>query len=715
VNDAQADRGAAGWWGALRRRNRRALIVGFVLCLGCSDERANTTNTEILWDAWGVPHIFASDDEAAFYAFGWAQMRAHGDLIARLYGEARGRAAEYWGEQNLESDRWVRTMGIPDRAREWYRAQSDGFRSCLDAFAAGMNDYARQNPGSIADDVEVVFPVSGEDILAHAQRTLHFTFVSNPEAIETAPGSNAWAIAPSRSASGHALLLQNPHLPWSGLYLFTEAQIHTGSTNIYGAALVGSPVLGIAFNDRLGWSHTVNTIDGADLYELAPAPGGYRFDGEVRPFDEEQQTVRVRGQNGAMREERLVLRRSVHGPVVAERNGKPLALRVSGLDAPGALEQWWDMGQARNLVEFETVLRRLQIPMFNVMYADADGHILYLFGGRVPKRSRGDVDFWAGIVPGDRSDTLWTEVHSYEELPRLVDPKTGWLQNANDPPWTSTFPSELRPADFPAYMSPEFMHLRAQHSAKLLVEDDSISLDELLQYKHSTRMLLFDRVKDDLAAAVRAHGSERARKAMAVLDQWDSRADADRRGAVLFWFWLEAWNKSADGDMATKWDPEKPLSTPDGFASPKAAAQALDAAAREVDSRFGSMDVAYGEVFRLRYEGKDLPANGAPEDSGTFRIVRFEPAEKRMQSTGGDSYYAAVEFSSPLRARVLTAYGSSTQPGSRHRGDQLELFSREEMRPVLRTRKEIEASLEMREALTFESQAQQSSDTALRN
>jgi acyl-homoserine-lactone acylase len=86
-----------------------------------------------------------------------------------------------------------------------------------------------------------------------------------------------------------------------------------------------------------------------------------------------------------------------------------------------------------------------------------------------------------------------------------------------------------------------------------------------------------------------------------------------------------------------------------------------------------------------------------------------------MQSTGGDSYYAAVEFSSPLRARVLTAYGSSTQPGSRHRGDQLELFSREEMRPVLRTRKEIEASLEMREALTFESQAQQSSDTALRN
>jgi len=74
---------------------RRALLVSFILCLGCSADRSAKSTTEILWDSWGVPHIFASSDDAAFYAFGWAQMRSHGDLIARLYGEARGRAAEY--------------------------------------------------------------------------------------------------------------------------------------------------------------------------------------------------------------------------------------------------------------------------------------------------------------------------------------------------------------------------------------------------------------------------------------------------------------------------------------------------------------------------------------------------------------------------------------------------------------------------------------------
>ncbi|MGH9336838.1 MAG: penicillin acylase family protein, partial [Vicinamibacteria bacterium] len=442
---------------------RRAILLALLFSPACGDgaSKSESSRTELLWDTWGVPHIFAADEEAAFYAFGWAQMHAHGDLIARLYGEARGRAAEYWGEEHLDSDRWVRTMGIPERARSWYQAQSEDFRRRLDAFAAGMNDYARENASRIADEVELVFPISAEDVLAHAQRAIHFTFISSPGAVQEARGSlargsNTWAIAPSRSQSGHAMLLQNPHLPWRGLFLFTEAHLVAPRVDVYGTTLVGLPVLAIAFNDHLGWSHTVNTFDGADLYELTLVPGGYRWDSEVRPIDEQEQTFLVREPEGTMREEKLKVRRSIHGPILVEEEGRAVALRVVGLDAPGALEEWWDMGRATNLVEFESALKRLQIPMFNVMYADREGHILYLFGGRVPVRARGDVDFWAGVVPGDTSATLWTEVHPYEDLPRLLDPDTGWLQNANDPPWTSTIPPALKPEDFPPYMSPRF-------------------------------------------------------------------------------------------------------------------------------------------------------------------------------------------------------------------------------------------------------------------
>jgi acyl-homoserine lactone acylase PvdQ len=115
---------------------------------------------ELLWDTWGVPHIFADDTVNLFYAFGRAQMHAHGDLLLRLYGQARGRAAEYWGERYLESDRLLRTIGTPGRAGEWYAAQSPDFRANLDAFAAGINAYARQHPERLADEVQVVLPVT---------------------------------------------------------------------------------------------------------------------------------------------------------------------------------------------------------------------------------------------------------------------------------------------------------------------------------------------------------------------------------------------------------------------------------------------------------------------------------------------------------------------------------------------------------------------------
>ena len=270
-------------------------------------------------------------------------------------------------------------------------------------------------------------------MLAHSQRVILFSFVTSPELLQIVNqqwdpgqsarlstetgGSNAWAIGPSRSASGHALLLGNPHLPWSDLYLFYETHLVAPGVNAYGTALVGIPILGIAFNDYLGWTHTVNAHDGDDLYELTLTEGGYRWNGGVQKFETTEEILQVKDRDGTLREEKLTLRQSLHGPVIAEKNGKALALRIVGLEQPGMLAQWWDMMQARSLEGFEAVLGRLQIPMFTVMYADRDGHILHLFGGITPVRPVGDWD-WSGIVPGDTSETLWTETHGYEELPK---------------------------------------------------------------------------------------------------------------------------------------------------------------------------------------------------------------------------------------------------------------------------------------------------------
>jgi len=657
--------------------------------------------TDILWDRWGVPHIFAPDIDSAFYAFGWAQMQNHGDLMLRLYGQARGRGAEYWGATYADTDRWVRTMGVPARASRWVKEQAPEMRSPLSAFVAGVNAYATLHAARIAPDVKIVLPVTPDDVLAHLQRVVHFAFVANPQSLDAQmrrwsdAGSNTWAVAPARSASRRSLLLANPHLPWSDFFTWFEAQVVVPGTMTYGATLVGMPFPGIAFNDRLGWSHTNNTIDAADLYELALADGGYRWNDGIRAFDTRTETLRIRQADGSLKDEPLTIRESVHGPVVRDMKGKALALRVAGIDQPNILRQYWSMLRARTLAEFDAAERPLQMPFFTVMYADRDGHIMHVFGGRTPVRPAGDYD-WSGIVPGTSAATLWTNTHPYAELPRIVDPPSGWLQNANDPPWTTTFPAAIDANVFPRYMAPRGMSLRAQQSARLMAADASITLDEFVEYKHSTRMLLADRVLDDLIPAARTAGGAAAEAAL-VLEKWDRSANADSRGAVLF----EAWYRRAvraGNVFAVRWSEAEAMTSPRGLANPAQAVRTLVEAADLVTKAHGAIDVPWGEVYRLRVGGRDLPANGGPGDLGIFRVVGFaEDKDGKMRATGGDSYVATIEFGPTVRARSLISYGNASQPGSSHIGDQLELFANKQLKPVWLTRAEIELNLERRE------------------
>jgi acyl-homoserine-lactone acylase len=333
------------------------------------------------------------------------------------------------------------------------------------------------------------------------------------------------------------------------------------------------------------------------------------------------------------------------------------------------------------------------------MYADRAGNILYVFNGRVPRRASGDVAAWSGVVPGDSAATLWTATLPYAALPRVLNPPTGWLQNANDPPWSSTFPRVLRPGDYPAYLAPRVVALRPQHSIEMLLADSSITLDELVADKHDTHVELADRLLPGLLAA--GGGTPLAREAAGVLGAWDRATGARSRGAVLFLRWVAEYvrRRRPAGVYATPWREDAALSTPDGVADPAVAVAALDSAAKAVRAAYGALDVPWGDVYRLRGPGVDLPASGGPDELGIFRAVWFEGAGGgRYQAYGGDGYVAAVEFATPVRARGLLAPGNATQPGSPHRADQLRLMAAGELRPVWTTRAEVLANLESREA-----------------
>lgn len=686
----------------------RPYITAVLLLAACSKTPGPPKQTEILWDTWGVPNIYAANDAQAFKAFGYAQAHAHGNLLMKLYAEGRGRSAEYWGEKSIATDRFVRTMGIPQRANEWYGKLSPAMKVSLDAFADGINQYVKEHPEAIPDSLRVVMPITPQDVLAHGQRVINFLFMFFDQAQlpptlnnNVQPGSNMWAVSAKRSASGHPLLLGNPHLPWNDLYLFFEANINTPSRNFHGITLVGFPTPAIGFNDHVGWSHTVNTQDGVDVYKVVPKGKGYLLDGVETAFTTRTELLTVKTANGS-RVDTLAVRETVQGPVVDAGAQGSFAIRVAGLDDPAMFEEWWKMGGAKSMSEFEGIAREMHIPFFNIMAASGDGHIYYFFGGKTPRRPGGSFERWGAPVAGDSSSLIWKEYLSYDELPHVTDPASGWLQNANDPPWTVTWPLAFKPDSFAPYVAPRHMGFRPQRSATMQMSDSSITFDELVQYKHSTHMLLADRVLPELIADARANGDADAKKAADVLEKWDRSANADSRGAVLFVKWAVAMYEATKGSpFAHPWRLDSATTTPNGLANAGIAAKSLGEAARQTVKAYGALDVPYGDVNRLRYGGKDLPGNGGAGDPlGIFRVAYYAPdKDGKSRIVAGDTYYQAVEFSNPVHAKVLIAYGNSSQPGSKHMGDQLEMFSRKEMRDVWRTRAEVEAHLESKVAI----------------
>lgn len=690
----------------------RNLIAVLGLSLGLVSSptlAAPAYHGEMLVDRYGVPHIYGKDEASMFYGFGYATVKNHGDLVLKLYGQARGRGAEYWGPTEIESDKWVVSNGIYERSKVWYQAQPAQFRADLDAFAAGMTAYGKDHPDKIDPAIRQVLPITGVDVVAHAHRLMNYIYVA-PQARTTgandAAGSNAWAVMPKKSASGNTMLLANPHLPWSPSYFtYFEVDLNAPGFHSYGATQVGLPVLRFMFNDRMGFTNTVNNILGATNYELKLAPGGYLFDGQVLPFTTITKSLKVRQPDGSLKVDTFEVRTSVHGPVFTRGDGKTVAVRVAGLDRPGGLLQYWDMGKAKSFAEYETIMKRVQIPSFNIVYADKEGHVEYLYNGILPKHAQGDLRYWSGLVPGDTSATLWKEVHGYVELPKVIDPPSGYVQNTNDPPWVSTYPQAIQYKDYPPYMANNGpMSLRAQQSSHLMADPEKISYEDFQKRKLETHVLMADRVLDDLIAAASGDPDPEIQQAAALFKTWNRKDDADAKAALLFEIWAAKFagpNYLSDANYKVRWSPDAPISTPSGIKDPAQAVVMLKAAIADAKKLYGRIDRPFGEVSQLNAGGDVfLPGNGGFGNIGVFRVITWGPMKNGVRvPQHGETWVSLVEFSTPVRAIGAMSYGSSTQPNSPHRSDQLKFLADKSLRKLWYTRPEVERNLE--EKITY--------------
>jgi acyl-homoserine-lactone acylase len=639
---------------------------------------------EILWDSFGVPHIYAKTEAGGFYGFGWAQAQSHGNILLKMYGEARARGAEYWGADAEPLDRWLIANDVPERSRAWFRAQTPAMRRNLDAFADGINAYAAAHLDALAPEVRQVLPITGVDIVGHAHRLMNYYYLASEgrvlaaagpagegEAVlppEGSDGSNAWAVMPGRTAAGKTLLLANPHLPWAPSMLsYYEAQISAPGYNVYGATQVGLPVVRFAFNDNLGFTNTVNTILGYTRYALTLEGDGYRFDGKVLPFTRVQKSYKVRQGDGSLKTVSFTQRSTVHGPVFEMPGGKvTIALRVAGLDRPGALQQYLDMGKAQNWRQFESALSRLQVPTFNIIYADRAGHVLYLDNGILPKhRTGGDYRRWAGLVPGDTSATLWTEVHSYDDLPKVFDPPGGFVQNANDGPFVSTWPRTLNPADWPAHVVDQSgMSLRAQMSVKLLAGSDKISWNDFIARKLTTTSLMAERMIPPLLEAVGGSNDPDLVTAKQLLSEWDRRFEADSKAALLFETWAKLFagpSLGGQGGYAVGWNLNDAIETPRGLKDPARAVGMLKQAVAETRRLYGAAERRYGEVSRLSVADASFEGHGGLGNLGIFRVFTWSPLKDGTRSpVAGETWVSMVEFGPSDKPGAMKAVGVMT-------------------------------------------------------
>lgn len=692
-------------------------------------------------DKFGVPHVYGPTDAACVFGFVYAQAEDYFWQIEDNYLRGLGRAAEVYGEAGLADDLLNRALEIPRLSQEEYQRADVRMKTFCQAVADGLNFYLAKHPevkprllthfepwhplafGRYALYQLFIYRKSGlrpQQIREAVQeikegKTQEVRLLHQTEVTETLLsqhiGSNMWAVSPSKSATGHALLFINPHQPFFGPGQWYEGHlISAEGWNLSGACFFGSPFPTIGYNGYVAWSHTVNEPDIADAYaeqfDDPQQPLNYRYGTGYKTATAWTDTIAVKTAQG-VENRRYQFRKTHHGPVVAMDKGKPVTVKLARFLEGGMLEEWYAMGKAKSVAEFKAAMQPCAIPMFNAMAADRDGNIFYVYNGAVPKRS--PKFGWAGIVDGSTPETEWQGYHSFAELPQMENPPTGYLQNCNQTPFTTTTTKQedahgkdVNPQrdQFPAYMVREPDNGRARISRRILQRTEKFTFEAWAKAGFDTTVIEAETLIPPTVGEwekLKEKEPERyakLREPIQMLKTWNGVSTVDSVPMTLF---------------AVAMDRGQQLLQRRDFAnSPRL--RALEMALADLEKQFGTWKVAWGEVNRLqrihgsvidmqgvgqfRDDQPSLPCAGAP---GTMGIVfnfyaRPQPGQKRRYGVAGHSFVGVVELAPKTLARTVLVFGQSGDPQSPHWFDQAPLYAKQEFKPCCFHEEEIKAS-----------------------
>ena len=640
-------------------------------------------------DRWGVPHIFGKTDADVAYGVAYAHAEDDFSTLQDVLAMTRGRLGAITGQDGAKTDYAVHLLDARATVTRDYDKQPADIRALLDGYATGLNRFAERHPDQVK--LAKLFPVNGRDVATGFVVRSPFFFGldgvlgalagdkpppaerAGPEAPSTTPvgprpteaGSNAFAVAPRRSADGWTRLVSNSHQPWRGGVAWYELVVHSGQGwNFAGATFPGGlhPFLG--HNETLGWTNTVNRPDLIDVYKLVTDGDRYRFDGEWRPLERRRVWLPVKLWGPFTLPVPRTVARAVQGPVIENKAGA-FAIRFAGADQLRMVEQYYRITRARTWDEWQRAMAIQGVPATNFIYADATGRIAHVYNAMFLNRRPG-FDY-ARVLPGDTSRAYAPGTLPYAAVPKNVDPASGFLQNANNSPYLAAGPGSELPPQPPLLEVETDTTNRAQRAIELMTADRSISQAELEAIKYDTGVSRASWAGDWFDYLTSESADEFTQPAVELLKRWDWNFDGRGPADSLALLLMRAGNK---GHYQRS---EQPSAYP-----------TLLEASDYLRTRFGRLDVPLGDLLRLRQGKVDLPLDGGPDVLRAMPLWDESP-DGRLAVKHGDSYimFMAWDRAGRVRSRSIQPFGAATtRPDSPHYADQAALFARRQTKPV---------------------------------
>jgi acyl-homoserine-lactone acylase len=687
---------------------------------------ARAQRVTVVRDDWGIAHVRGASDADAVFGMIYAQAEDDFNRVETNYLKSMGRLAEAEGESAIFSDLRMKLFIDPDEMKRLYGSSPPWLKALMDGWADGLNSYLRTHPdvkprvitrfepwmaltfseGSIGGDIESISvkeleefygKSAGRDRLRRSVLDSGNTEDGPPQAVPTRTpftddpgGSNGFAIAPSNTANGNALLLINPH---TSFFFRSELQMTSDEgLNAYGAVTWGQFFIYQGFNDRLGWMHTSSGVDVIDefLETIVERDGrlDYRYGDEERPVIPSTIAVPYRTADGMARRTFTVYR-THRGPIVREQDGKWVSVALMNTPVE-ALSQSFLRTKARNLAEFRAAMELKANSSNNTVYADADGNIAHFLPQFIPRRD--DRFDFARPVDGSDPATDWKGLHEIADAPAVVNPPNGWIMNTNNWPYSAAGAFSPDPEHFPRYMDRFGENPRGIHALRVLQARKDFTLDTLIDAAYDPWLPVFEAVIPGLVRAYDEAAAPRLAGPIEQLRKWDSRWSVDSVATTLAVHWIEElWgeaNRQAESRGLARYEHIAALPA-------QRKLEALAAAVAKLESDFGTWRMPWGEINRSQRRTGDIKhafSDDAPSipvgfpsalwgSLASFRTTTY-PDTKKRYGISGNSFVAVVELGDRVRARAVSAGGESGDPRSPHFNDQAKRYATGDLRDV---------------------------------